>query len=44
MANFNPMSALAATPDAMGLNVNQTGPPMGIEAFDQDLAFDEALL
>ena len=44
MASFNPMSALAAPPDPMGVSVNQAGPPMGIEAFEQDLAFDEALL
>jgi len=51
MAGFNPMSALppgAAPGDGgFGLTVNHQGahgPPLGLEAFDQDLGFDESLL
>ena len=46
MASFNPLSS--AGPDAgFALSVNQgahAAPPMGLEGFDQELAFDDALL
>jgi len=43
------MSALApgAAPgggDTMGMPMNQTGPSLAIEGFDQELGFDESLL
>jgi len=51
MAGFNPMSALppgaTAGDGGFGLPVNHAahGPPLGlVDAFDQDLAFDESLL
>ncbi len=48
MASFNSMPALtsggAPGADALGLSVNQAGQSLGIDAFDQDLGFDESLL
>ncbi len=53
MASFNPMSlppGAAAGADGLGLGVNvvslNAGPPhaLSMDAFDQDLGFDESLL
>jgi hypothetical protein len=47
MATFNSMPPAlpsgASPSDNMGLN-GPMGPGLGIEAFDQDLAFDESIL
>jgi hypothetical protein len=52
MAGYNSMSTLSVTAgsntDALGLGVNVNHPNPGgglnLDAFDQDMAFDEALL
>ena len=48
MASFNPMSALttgvSAGPDALGMSVHQPGQHLGMDSFDQDLGFDDALM
>ncbi len=46
MAAFNSMPAMnagAAPNDAMAMN-HASGQPMGMDAFDQDLGFDDALM
>lgn len=48
MDSFNPMSALAAGAapgsDPMRLSMTQQGQALGMDAFDQDLGFDESIL